>query len=204
MPNHKIDLTGRRFRRLMVLSESPKRWRKNVQWICRCNCGAQVTVPGNRLRYGQTQSCGCLLHEGGKKTHGLSQHPLYNVWHGMMNRCHKPTDWYYDRYGGRGIFVCKRWHNVKNFIADLSDDYRPGLMLERKDNNKGYMPSNCRWATPGEQANNKSNNRTLTALGKTQTLAQWSRETGIHRRTITSRLDLMKWPPDRAVSRKER
>jgi hypothetical protein len=196
-----IDMTGKRYGRLVVLSLHPERRNGQALWNCVCDCGTTIIVRGHHLRHGQ-QSCGCLVAEVGKKnkTHGLALHPLYQVWRGMMKRCYDPEWKNYEDYGGRGIKVCKQWHDVRSFISDMDNDYKQTLMLERRDNSADYSPDNCTWATPLEQANNKRNNRVITFNGKTQTLQQWSRETGIHYRTINSRLDLMGWPVEKALT----
>jgi hypothetical protein len=90
----------------------------------------------------------------GNWRHGYCGTPTYRIWQGMIRRCEKPYDAGYKYYGGRGITVCKRWHAFKNFLKDMGER-PPGQSLERKNNDKGYMPSNCRWATPAEQAANR-------------------------------------------------
>jgi len=73
----------------------------------------------------------------------------------MMRRCYKTTHQSFHDYGGRGITVCKRWHNFENFLADMGSRPDPKLTLERVDNDKGYSPENCKWATRKEQYRNK-------------------------------------------------
>lgn len=87
-----------------------------------------------------------------------SKHKLYNTWYLMKTRCDNPKCKYYDRYGGRGISICKEWYSFDQFVADMGD--RPeGLTLDRIDNDSGYSKSNCRWATAKEQNNNKRPSR---------------------------------------------
>lgn len=117
-----------------------------------------------------------------------------------MKRCYDPKWKDFASYGGRGISVCERWHNVSNFVADVEQGYDPSLYLERRETNGNYEPGNCCWATAGEQANNKRTNRLITHDGRTMTLLQWSRETGIHYRTLNSRLDLLGWSVEKSLT----
>ncbi len=83
------------------------------------------------------------------------RHPAYKAWANMMQRCTNPKDPHWDRYGGRGIQVCRRWHNPLEFWADMGPTYQRGLTLDRIDNDGNYEPGNCRWTTWGVQQNNK-------------------------------------------------
>lgn len=133
-----------------------------------------------------------------RKTHGQSNSKdyagtaEYRAWAGMKSRCYNKKRGDYERYGGRGIKVCERWSGKNGFINFLSDMGRKPTQdhsLDRyPDNNGHYEPSNCRWATRSEQGINKRNNHMLTLNGKTQTIAQWSKELGILEKTIDSRI----------------
>jgi len=128
----------------------------------------------------------------GNPIHGLRWHPSYTSWNGMLDRCYGKTNPGYPRYGGRGIKVCKRWHSVENFILDMG--IRPeGMQIDRIDNDGNYSPSNCRWATRLEQANNTSRNVFLEHNGERKTLAEWSRELKINRNTLKKRYRIG-WP----------
>lgn len=111
----------------------------------------------------------------------------YMTWAGMLARCTNPKEKSYARYGGRGIRVCVRWRKFENFLADMGA--KPaGLTIERKDNSKGYSPTNCRWATVAEQNRNRRNVRRLTYEGHTQSMAEWAREFNLNPDTLASRL----------------
>lgn len=118
------------------------------------------------------------------------KNPLWLVWRGMHRRCYTPKSSGYAAYGGRGIFVCPRWHVFEHFVDDMADGFAAGLTIEREDNNKPYAPSNCRWATRLEQARNRRNTRNLTNpyTGETKTHWEWARLRGVSYNTINSRL----------------
>jgi hypothetical protein len=96
-------------------------------------------------------------HKRGELVHGFLtiQHPLYRTWHNMLRRCFDDKTSTYGNYGGRGITVCERWMQFKNFANDMGLKPHPSLTLERKDNDKDYDPSNCKWASRSEQCKNR-------------------------------------------------
>ena len=180
----KIDLTGRRFGRVVVLGLSSTRRGQHIDWNCRCDCGTEWPVTGPNLRSGNTKSCGCYKPDAtrvAKTKHGMSplrgqKHPIYVSWRNMRARCEKVTNRAYKDYGGRGIAVCDRWRNFSNFFADMGEAWRPGLQIERRNNDGGYERDNCYWAPPIVQANNKRNNRWIETPRGKMTVAQASRE----------------------------
>lgn len=178
--------------------------RNRRHYVCICVCGNETLVTSWNLCRGHTKSCGCLCFKRsvGNKVVGLSRHDLYQTWDKMMRRCYSAADPAYYRYGGRGIVVCERWHSVANFISDLHP--RPkGHTLDRKDNNGNYSPDNCRWATRGQQNSNRKDNLFVTYNGRTQTVSEWSRETGLGPSTIAGRIRLG-WPVSRLFSKVNR
>lgn len=188
------DLTGRRFGKWTVLYKIEKgvEKRRNPAWMCRCDCGREERRRAIVLVRGESVRCGSCNNAGnkGKTTHGGSKHPLYGVWKAMRQRCN--NDWHpeYCRYGQRGISVCPEWNN--DFAAfyewALGHGYGRGLTIERIDNNAGYSPVNCRWATPKEQAYNRRDNHWVDICGKTKTITQWADENGIDCATLAGRI----------------
>jgi transposase-like protein len=112
---------------------------------------------------------------------------LYNLWTTMMHRCYNVKRKKYGNYGGRGIRVCEEWHEPNAFIEwAMMNGYRPGLQIDRIDNEKGYSPENCRWVTPKENSRNKRNTRYLTINGITKCVTEWCETIKISQYTIYS------------------
>lgn len=120
--------------------------------------------------------------------HGMHSSRTYGIWEGMIQRTTNPNSAAAHHYIGRGIGVCDSWRDFSNFLADMGE-VPPGLTLERADNEKGYSPGNCKWATPKEQANNTRRNKNITAFGKTQSIEMWANELGIAAHILRWRLN---------------
>ena len=219
MPNSKrklIDLTGQVFGRWTVIQESDRSFykfrRKGYEnlvqgsrrnWLCVCQCGNEAIITHGALIGKSSTSCGCFANE--KRftqsiTHGASYTPEYSVWSKMRGRCNNPNSPDAPDYSERGITVCERWSKFENFLEDMGKRLSPQHTIERIDNDKGYSPDNCKWATPIEQGNNKRNNILLTFQGETHTLAEWSRIRHINYPTLRARIREYNWDAERALT----
>lgn len=187
------DIAGRRFGLLTVVRPDPDSKNGKTKWICVCDCGATRSVYTYNLKNGHTTSCGCeslRKRTAARTTHSKSKTRLYHIWAKMKARCVSPSDRAYDRYGGRGITICDEWLSFEPFEKwALENGCSSELTLDRKNNNLGYSPENCRWATPKQQANNTRKNRVIECNGVSHTLAEWADITGIRPMTIAYRLD---------------
>lgn len=145
---------GEIFGRLTVIGDQTKDHLGLISHLCKCSCGQEILVAASRLRSGNTKSCGCLKRDRLIK-HGYSRkigspEPTYRTWRAMLVRCRDKKSPY---HGKRGVTVCDRWHDFRNFLEDMGQ--RPsGHSLDRIDNNGNYCPENCRWATPETQIRN--------------------------------------------------
>jgi hypothetical protein len=186
MPRTTKNLSGKKFGKVTAISSFTRTF-----WTCRCECGRVFDVRMDAVQ--KLTSCGCDRRRTSPKAtrrHGMSHLPEALIWRAILGRCTNKNHSAYGDYGGRGIFVCDRW--LTDFLAFYEDmGPRPSLKhsVERRDNDGDYSPTNCFWATPDKQSNNRRNSVRLTHDGKTQTVAQWADELTIDRRKIYQRLD---------------
>ena len=134
---------------MMFPNENSKQKRRYGLYKCPF-CGKEFEAITDNIKSGNIQSCGCLT----TATHGLSKHPLFNIWRGMISRCLSPNNKAFKNYGGRGITVCERWQNPINFVEDMFPSFEKGLTLDRIDVHGNYEPENCRWVTRNIQSQN--------------------------------------------------
>ena len=157
-------------------------------WKCRCECGNFRIVNGANLRKLLAKSCGCKTVSA-TLTHDLTKTREYKTLMGMIGRCNNPDNPRYPYYGGRGIKVCDRWlSSPEAFVEDMGLKPTPFHSIERNDNEKGYSPDNCRWATKKEQARNRRTSVFHTAHGKSMTLPEWSEYLGVKLVTLQKRM----------------
>lgn len=198
---------GDTFERWTVVSNVYIMKHGHRHYLCQCACNNKTEryVDVYNLKSGKSVSCGCLKVEKiieRSTTHNGTHERLYGIWLGIKTRCLYPQSNHYYLYGGRGITICPEWLDYGTFREwAFSHGYREGLTksecsIDRIDNNKGYNPDNCRWVDSVIQANNKRNNNVIEYDGIRKTIAEWSRETGLHRTTIKSRLDHGKSPKE--------
>lgn len=186
----KENLVGQKFGRLSVVSFSHKKG-GTYYWNCVCDCGTERLVTRGALIKGTTKSCGCLKGERGAaffRTHGMYRDRLYHIHENIKQRCKNPKNDNFIYYGGKGVKICKEWLKFEDFLGwAMANGYKEGLTIDRIDNNKDYCPENCRWVTTAIQARNTCRNIFLTLNNKTQCLADWSSELGIHYGTLHAR-----------------
>ena len=131
---------------------------------------------------------------------------LYGIWNNRIQRTTNANNPRYCDYGGRGIEVCKEWKEDFEVFEKwaIENGYAENLTIDRKDNDKGYCPDNCRWATKKEQNLNTRQNHYLTFNGETKSLAEWADITGIKRRILSDRINKLGWSAEKALTTKVR
>ena len=185
------DLRGQTFGFLTAVELGPKlKQTTGAWWLCQCACGSVKSIRSSDLTGGKVRSCGCKhqeLKSAAVKKHGAKGTRTYRIWCAMKTRCGNPNTASYMRYGGRGIKVCPEWELFENFLTDMGE-CPEGMSIDRIDNDRGYMPGNCRWATRRQQANNTSANVVIEYGGKTMTRTEWEQSLGLGATTIRGRL----------------
>lgn len=162
------DLTGQTINGIKVLRLHSRGGGRAI-WVFLCQCGAEFSAPSNRVKSGNTKSCGCLAEASRRSTenkyvkHGHNRPGRvsreYNSYTSMKTRCLNKNSPNYCNYGGRGIRICQRWlDGFENFLEDMGNR-PPGKTLDRINVDGDYEPSNCRWATLSEQQRNKQVHR---------------------------------------------
>jgi hypothetical protein len=168
--NNLIDLTGKRFGRLVVIKRSESK-KKKTYWECKCDCGKITVTRADGLVGGTTRSCGCLSIEilkGFAVKHGFSNHPVYTLFENMKKRCYRKSCREYKNYGGRGIAICDEWLEDRTvfFSWAFANGWELGLDIDRKDNDSGYSPENCTFTTRAINSAHRRNTRHYILYGK--------------------------------------
>lgn len=206
-------MTGKKFGRLTALRRVGTNKDGRPLWLFKCDCGNEHTVNGKDVRTGHSKSCGCYAsdllvkrnYKHGHTKHANVRSPEYKTWIGMRKRIFDKTYHAYDHYKKRGITICDRWNDkndgFKNFYTDMGT--RPGTeyTLERIDNDKGYSPDNCKWATMAEQTNNRENTIYAIVDGEKDTLANWARRKGLNYMKFYRQVIRLGVDPDKAIAK---
>lgn len=198
-----IDISGKRFGRLVVVGRGPNGASGRVSWSCRCDCGSNTVKAGNNLYSGNTRSCGCLSTEVKRapKKHGHAhihrRSAEYKIWMAMLHRCQDTDN---PDYGGRGISVCDRWRDFSNFYADMGKRPRRTDTIERENNDGNYELRNCIWATRKTQSRNRRSNRIVEYRGRKMTLKEASEVAGLPYLPVWLRIVRRGWSVHRALT----
>lgn len=157
---------GQRFTRLVVI-ERDESQRPRRMFMCRCDCGALLSVRPENLHNQRNKSCGCLskdltrerftVHGHARDRHAATRFlpPEYVAWCNMLARCGNPKHRVFHHYGGRGIRVCEAWRaSFEQFLRDVGLRPSPKHSIDRINNDGHYEPGNIRWATQSEQMRN--------------------------------------------------
>ena len=218
-PSHnRSDISGMVFGRLTVISPEERCEKPGIlKWLCMCECGTSSRVLASKLKSGLTQSCGCLKRErmsARTVKHGLflgdKRPKLWSTYSGMLSRCSNPDNQDYAGYGGRGIKVCDRWlngdgvsHGYFLFVKDMGPRPSSAHSLDRRDNDLGYSPENCRWASAKQQARNRRSNRKIVVNGEAMALSEYCDRYHLNFVLMNQRM-CRGWSLDRAVAQPAR
>lgn len=182
-----IDMSGVRYGSVVAIAPTGRCASRDVAWEFLCDCGITFTASGYAFRSGRRTTCpecASALCGASSVTHGMTNTPEYRIWTGIKKRCYNNKQKAYPNYGGRGIRVCDKWLNSFDaFFSDMGERPSARHSIERIDVNGDYAPSNCKWATPIEQANNKRVTVRIDGIP----IAELSRETGIKHATLYAR-----------------
>lgn len=178
--------------------------RRSQRVLLRCACGRERVVAVSDYLRGKSlgcKQCGSVSVGNKNRRHGMFGTREYATWVAIIQRCTNPNLQTWDNYGGRGIRVCDRWLNsFEAFFEDMGPRPSAAHSIERVDNNLGYSPENCKWATPDEQGKNRRCNVFLTFRGETLCLEDWARRLGISSTALRYRLGRWKWPLEKALT----
>lgn len=201
-----MKIIGRRFGKLIVLYECNYRKPPSKKvFRCLCDCGKEKDVVRDNLMSGYTMTCGCATKELISKsqiTHGLSKHPLYKVWCGMIDRCTKPNRANYVFYGAKGVKVCDIWMNdfVSFYEWGIKNGYKNGLKLDKDiiGDGKLYSPETCCFVTTAENNRYTSYNFKISYDGRIMVITDWASELGMSIAAIKKRIS--KWGLEKAMT----
>ncbi len=182
MPKYHINQVGRKFQESEVVEHLGVTPTKQHSYKLKCYiCGGTFIKQFQNFKTDRPNTYPC---------HKIpTTHFLHSRWICMKERCYNPKAAEYKNYGARGIIVEKRWHYFYNYVKDTLPTYKPGLTLDRRNNNGNYGPSNFRWATPLEQSRNTRRHHVFKYKGEKVAVADLAQKLGLHRSTLLDRLE---------------
>lgn len=208
-----LTAVGPEFRLRIINGRNRQKHRIVCLW--KCGCGQLFVAESYSVRSGNCTSCGCkrkaIAVANGRKSrkHGGFGTKLYTVWVQMKYRCYNSTCECFSDYGGRGIDVCDEWK--ESFVSfrewSIANGWQPNLQIDRRDNNRGYSPENCRFVTITDNLRNRRITKLITAWGETKPLTSWTEdsrclcsESGLRHRLFPYRPHKRHWTPEEAIS----
>lgn len=212
MKYNSVDYIGRKIGYLTIVGYD------NGYFTCECKCGKIIRAKAWSVANEKKKSCSSCdceyakrLRRDAPKTHGLTGHRLYTIWHNIVARCHHPQNPNYENYGKRGIKICDEWRfDVNKFIVwSLSNGYDDTLSIDRIDVNGDYEPSNCRWVNMKIQLDNRRDYETTprkatkhiwTIKGETKRGVEWCKIYGVSFPTVMYRVKKFNITPEEALT----
>lgn len=196
-----MNLTGQKYGKLYVVEKTKEKTKKgDYKYRCICDCGNEVLVVGANLKNNHSKTCGCSRSTISKGYRNKNIR-IYNIYQNMKQRCYDKNAKSYKNYGARGIIVCKEWLEDYELFYNwaINNGYKNNLSIDRVDVNGNYEPSNCRWATREQQANNTRNSRYITYNNCTKTLAEWAKILKMSQQKLRYRI--INWDLDKAFNK---
>lgn len=185
---NKKNLSGLKFGRLTVIRENGRTAQNNVIWLCKCDCGKEVSVASSDLITKHTSSCGCLKKESSINrftTHGQTKTPLYRVWASMIQRCYYPKSKSFKSYGEKGVTVCDEWRDFDGFYNwAINNGYKETLSIDRVDCKGNYSPDNCQWIPLSLNREKHRDSIMLNHQGEERPLKTWCDKLNLPTQTV--------------------
>lgn len=199
---------GQMFGLWTVVAESKtvRAGRARRVWQCKCACGTVREMEPYALTCGQSTQCrNCGNREKAaarpRLTHGGSETRLFTIWMLMRRRCSNPQNPDFPHYGGRGITVCAKWMTFEPFRDwAINNGYEASLTIDRINNDAGYSPENCRWATRAAQNRNRRDNIRYSWKGRSLLLSEIAESEGVCLTMLRQRVQRRHWPLLEAVT----
>ena len=178
---------GKKFGYLTAIHKTQNKSFNAYKWLFKCDCGKEVELSPSAV-LGTQKSCGCKQHGECNQIHGGHSSPEYGCWRQMKSRCKGNDEVSRRHYLLRSIAIDERWESFENFLRDMGPRPSPLHSIDRINNNLGYFPENCRWATQGQQMANTRRSIRVIANGEVHCLKHACQITGANYERIRSRV----------------